>query len=84
MNGLFFGCSSLTVLPEIEKLNFHKIEELEIFDIFGKCFSLSYLPNIGKWKNNRFSKMNSIYVDCINGAFGSNSWYTKVCLNIIR
>ena len=53
-------------------------------ELFGECISLSYLPDIGKWKNNQFSKMNLIYLECINGAYDTNSWQIKVCLNNIR
>jgi len=43
---LFYGCSSLSSLPDISKLNFNKITDMS--NMFYGCSSLSSLPDISK------------------------------------
>jgi len=54
MSGLFYGCSSLTSLPDISKFSCQNLTHSK--NIFLGCYSLISLPNLSK-----FSLVDTIY-----------------------
>ena len=42
MSFMFYGCSSLSSLPKIEKWNIKNVDNYE--DIFGQCLKLTKMP----------------------------------------
>ena len=62
MKGLFFGCKSLTTLPDISKWNTNNITNMN--DLFYNCKSLSSLPDISKWGTNNIIYINDIFFGC--------------------
>ena len=48
MSGIFYGCSSLTKLPDISKWNTNNATDMN--GIFDGCVSLIKLPDILKMK----------------------------------
>ena len=48
MSDIFYGCSSLTKLPDISKWNTNNVTDIS--GIFSKCSSLIKLPDILKMK----------------------------------
>jgi surface protein len=47
MMGIFYGCSSLSSLPDISKWNTNNVTYMSY--MFCGCSSLSSLPDISKW-----------------------------------
>ena len=47
---MFYGCSSLSSLPDISKWNTNNVTNIGY--MFVRCSSLSSLPNISKWNIN--------------------------------
>ena len=54
MSYMFYGCSSLSSLPDISKCN--TINVIDINNMFSGCFSLLSLPHISKWKTKKSHK----------------------------
>ncbi len=47
MSGMFYGCNSITDLPDISDWNTKNVTNMS--NIFYFCNSLNNLPNISKW-----------------------------------
>ena len=47
---MFWGCLSLSSLPDISKWNTNKVYNMS--NMFDGCSSLSSLPDISKWNTN--------------------------------
>ena len=50
MSQMFFGCQSLTIFPDIFKLDYNLF--MDISEMFCGCKSLTSLPDISKWNKN--------------------------------
>ena len=61
---MFYGCSSLSSLPNISKWNTNKVYNMRW--MFNGCSSLSSLPDISKWNNNNVDKM---FNECLSLLF---------------
>ena len=59
---MFDGCSSLSSLPDISKLNINNVTNINA--MFYGCSSLSSLPDISKWNINN-SKYDMLD-ECLN------------------
>ena len=68
---MFFGCSSLSSLPDISKLNTNNVTDMSY--MFHRCSSLSSLPDISKWNTTNvpksYANINEIFYDCSNILF---------------
>ena len=64
MSFIFFGCSSLTFLPDISFWKCKKIRYLEY--MFYGCSSLISLPDLSKWKLKKDKIINNIFDDCLS------------------
>ena len=66
MNGLFYKCSSLIILPDISKWNTTNVTDLS--DIFAECSSLSKLPDISKWNTTNVTNLseNEFFDGCLS------------------
>jgi surface protein len=62
MEKIFYGCSSLTELPDLSKWNTSNVIILSY--VFEKCSSLKKLPDISKWKTNKVTNMNGLFYGC--------------------
>jgi len=62
LSGMFYGCSSLSSLPDISKWNLSNV--VNISGMFCGCKSLSYLPNISKWDTSRIDNMSMLFAGC--------------------
>ena len=67
MSFMFFGCSSLSSLPNISKWNTNKV--INMYGIFSECSSLSSLPDISKWNTNNVTYKNDMFDECSNIIF---------------
>ena len=61
---MFYGCSSLSSLPDISKLNTNNITNMSL--MFALCSSLSSLPDISKWNINKAIKFKYLFGGCLN------------------
>ena len=59
---MFYGCSSLSSLPNISKWNTNSATDMSC--IFYKCSSLSSLPDISKWNTNYVINMSHMFYEC--------------------
>ena len=59
MSYMFYGCSSLSSLPDISKWNFNNVIDMSY--MFYGCSSLSSLPDISKWNTNNVTDMSYIF-----------------------
>jgi len=55
MNDIFYGCSSLSSLPDISKWNMNKVTDIS--GMFNGWSSLSSLPDTSKWNINNVTKI---------------------------
>ena len=62
MSYMFYGCSSLSSLPDISKWNTNNVTNLSW--MFYGCSSLSYLPDISKWNTNNVNNMSGMFNGC--------------------
>ena len=62
INAMFFGCSSLTVLPDISKWNTSNITDMS--HLFDGCSNLISFPDISKWDTSNVKYMNSVFSEC--------------------
>ena len=58
MSGMFYGCSSLSSLPDISKWNINNI------NMFYGCLSLSSLPDISKWNIYNVTYLSFMFRGC--------------------
>ena len=63
MSTMFFGCLSLTAVPDIDKLNTENI--IYMNNIFTSCESLISLPDISKWNVSRVITISHIFQFCL-------------------
>ena len=61
---MFFGCTSLSSLPNISKWNTNKVTNMS--SMFNGCSSLSSLPDISKWNTNNVTDMDDMFNECLN------------------
>ena len=64
MSYMFSGCSSLSSLPDISKLNTNNVTDMS--NMFYECSSLSSLPDISKWNTNKVTDMSDMFYECEN------------------
>ena len=62
MSGIFFGCISLSSIPDISKWNTVNIKDMSY--IFSKCTSLVSLPDVSKQNHKNLKNLISIFPDC--------------------
>ena len=62
MSCIFLGCSSISSLPDISKLNTNHVTDLSY--MFYECSSLSSIPDISKWNTNNVTNMSCIFLGC--------------------
>ena len=62
MSYMFYGCSSLSSLPDISKWNTNRVRYMSY--MFYGCSSLSSLPDISKWNTNNVINVNSMLDGC--------------------
>ena len=62
MNCLFYGCSSLELLPDISKWNINDVRDLS--GIFYGCSSLKSIPDISSWNTNKVTNMTDLFRTC--------------------
>ena len=67
MSYMFYGCSSLSSLPDISKWNTNNITNISY--MFNECSSLSSLPDISKWITNNVKDMCYMFSKCPNTIF---------------
>ncbi len=63
MNGIFCGCSSLILLPDISKWNTNNVINMK--NIFFGCKSLTFIPNISKWNTSNASDMSFMFTGAL-------------------
>ena len=71
MNSMFYGCSSLTSLPDIS--NWNTINVTNMSEIFSKCSSLSSLPDISNWNTINVINMSDMFYECSSLLFLSDN-----------
>jgi len=59
---MFYGCSSLSSLPDISKWNTNNVTNMS--SKFYGCSSLSSLPDISKWNTNNVANMINMFKGC--------------------
>ena len=64
MNKMFYGCLSLSSLPDISKWNTNDVKNMS--GMFYGCLSLSSLPDISKWNTNSTKHISKIFDGCSN------------------
>ena len=66
MKFMFYGCSSLTSLPDISKWSVTNVRNMD--GLFSNCLSLSSLPKISKWYLYSFYSDNDVNLceNCIS------------------
>jgi len=62
MSDMFYGCLSLSSLPDISKWNTNNITDMS--EIFRGCKSLSPLPDISKWNIDKVIDMSWMFYGC--------------------
>ena len=62
MERMFYGCKSLTVLPDISTWDTLNVKNMN--EIFYECISLSFIPDISKWYIYKVKEMNNIFYGC--------------------
>ena len=64
MNYIFYGCSSLSSLPDISNWNTNNVTDMSY--MFDGCNSLTSLPDISNWNTNNITDMSGIFYNCIS------------------
>ena len=64
MSFLFYGCSSLSSLPDISKWNTNIVNNMSY--MFCGCSSLSSLSDISNWNTNNVNNMSYMFLGCPN------------------
>ena len=62
MSYMFYGCESLSSLPDISKWNTNNVTNMSY--MFYGCSSLSSLPDISKWNINKVTNMSYMFYEC--------------------
>ena len=62
ITGFFWGCSSLTYLPDISNWNTENISTA--IGVFAYCSKLTYLPDISKWNINKATDIGRMFEGC--------------------
>ena len=62
MSWMFYGCSSLTSLPDIYKWNTTNVTNMRC--MFCRCSSLTSLPDISKWNTTNVTNMSGMFWGC--------------------
>ena len=62
MNAVFFGCVSLTSIPDISKWNTTNVNNIGF--LFGLCQSIEYLPDISIWDSTNFENIERLFYNC--------------------
>ena len=63
MYGMFFGCLSLSSLPDIEKIDTSNV--IDMGCLFSGCEALTYLPGISKWNTSNVEDMCFMFQYCL-------------------
>ena len=81
-DGIFFGCESLSSLPDIDKWNTQKVTNMSY--MFYDCKSLSSLPDISKWNTQNVTDMRYMFYDCksLSSLPDISKWDTKNVTNM--
>ena len=82
MSGIFYGCSSLSSLPDISNWNTNNVNNMNF--IFYECLSLSSLPDISKWNTNNVNNMSGIFLRCssLSSLPDISKWNTNYVKNM--
>jgi len=82
ISGMFEGCSSLSSLPDISKLNTNNLTNMS--GIFYGCSSLSSLSDISKWNTNNVINMSNIFWGCssLSSIPDISNWNTNNATNM--
>ena len=62
MNNLFFGCKSLTSLPDISNWDTGEVEIMS--NLFYGCFSIKSIPNISEWNTSKVKTIAHMFCNC--------------------
>ena len=62
MSKMFYGCNSLSSLPDISKWNTSNVTDMS--GMFYECESLSSLPDISKWNTSNVTDMSEMFSGC--------------------
>ena len=60
--GMFFGCSSIKILPDISKWNIDNITNIE--SMFSYCSSLKFFPDISNWNTDNITSLKDLFSFC--------------------
>ena len=81
MMSMFYGCSSLSSLPDISNWNTNNVTNM--WGIFCGCSSLSFLPDISKWSTNKVKDMRYMFRGCSSlSSLSGNDSKEEQLLNI--
>ena len=59
---MFYGCTSLSSLPDISKWNTNKVTNMSY--MFAECSSLLSIPDISKLNTNNVTEMSYMFLGC--------------------
>ncbi len=64
MSNMFYGCSSLSSLPDISKWDTGNV--VNMGSMFEGCLSLTSLPDISKWNTSNVTNMGDMFNGCLS------------------
>ena len=73
MRGIFEGCSSLSLLPDISKWKTNNASSMS--NLFKRCLSLSLFPDISKWNTHKVTDWVNMFDEFINCLNNPNKYY---------
>ena len=62
ISGMFYGCYSLSSLPDISNWNVSNVSDMS--SMFFGCKTLSVLPDISKWNISKVNNMKDMFAGC--------------------
>ena len=80
MSGIFYGCRSLELLPDISKWNTSKVEDMSY--MFYGCKSLKSLPDISNWNTSSVKNLKFMFYGCIS-SLKLPDFYILLYMNIV-
>ena len=77
MSTMFYLCTSLLEVPDIDKINTNNIKSIE--SLFDTCISLISLPDISNWNTSNITNMSGLFNNCrsIKSLPDISKWNTK-------
>ena len=81
MSCLFYGCESLTSIPDISEWNTSNVTDMN--NMFYKCKTIISLPDISKWNTSNVTDMSCMFSDCylLNKMPNLEIWDIKKVVN---